>query len=166
MKYIRQWVAGDACDLAVALNNRNIQDNLRDGLPLPYTEKDAMDYINSVLSAPENTQYAWAIHASGKAIGSIGIFRNENVHRLTAEMGYYVAEPYWGQGFASNAIKEASDFVFTNTDIVRVYAEPYAHNIGSCRALEKAGFLLEGVMKSNAIKNGKLVDMKLYARIR
>lgn len=53
MKYIRQWVAGDACDLAEALNNRNVQDNLRDGLPLPYTEKDAMDYINSVLSAPE-----------------------------------------------------------------------------------------------------------------
>lgn len=166
MQYIRPWTLGDAQDLAAALNNKKILDNLRDGIPFPYTQNDATGYINSVLSAPKGSQYAWAIHANGKAVGSIGIFRKENIHYRTAEMGYYLAEPYWGQGLVSGAVMEACDYVFENTDIIRIFAEPFAHNIASCRVLEHAGFTLEGVLRKNAVKNGEVFDMKLYARLR
>ena len=166
MKYIRPWTLSDAYDLSVALNNEKILRNLRDGIPFPYTEKDAAEYIRMVLNAPEDTQYAWAIQLENKAVGSIGIFRKDNIHRRTAEMGYYLAEPYWGQGIVTQAVRESCAYVFAHTDILRVFAEPFAHNAASCRVLEKAGFSLEGTMKKNAVKNGEVLDMKLYALVR
>lgn len=95
---IRKWELADASDLAVALSNVKIQDNLRDGLPYPYTEQDGADFISAMLSADENETFAFAIVANGKVIGSIGIFRQENIHRWTAELGYFVSEEYWGKG--------------------------------------------------------------------
>lgn len=165
MTYIRSWTPNDAPDLAAALNNKKIQDNLRDGLPYPYTEKDAADYICSVLAAPPDAQYAWAIQVDGRAVGSIGIFRRDNIHFRTAEMGYYLAELHWGRGIMTAAIKEACQYIFTHTDIIRIFAEPYAHNLASCRVLEKCGFVLEGVLRSNAVKNGQILDMKMYSLI-
>lgn len=166
MHTIRAWRASDAFDLAAALNNKRIHDHLRDGLPFPYTEEDAADFIQSTLNAPAGTQFSWAIQSDGRAIGSIGIYRKENIHRLTAEIGYYIAEPFWGKGIATRAIAEACRDVFAHTDIVRIFAEPFSGNIGSCRALEKAGFVLEGTLRQNAIKNGTLRDMRMYALIR
>ena len=61
MKYLRQWKIEDAKDLAQAINNQEVQDKLRDGLPFPYTADDAAEYIRSALEAPLDTQYAWAI---------------------------------------------------------------------------------------------------------
>ena len=89
---IRTWHIEDAPDLANALNNKKIQENLRDGLPFPYTVSDAEAYIAAMLSADCEKTYAWAITVDGIAIGSIGVFRKDNIHRLTAEMGYYLAE--------------------------------------------------------------------------
>jgi len=166
MKYIREWTLDDTLDLVKAINNKNVQDNLRDGLPFPYTEKDAGEYIHRTLCAPADSAYSWAIHENNRAIGSIGIFRKDNIHCRTCEMGYYLAEPYWGRGIVTNAVKEACDFVFTHTDIVRIFAEPFSHNTASCRVLEKAGFVLEGVLKKNALKNGKILDMCMYALVK
>ena len=101
-----------------------------------------------------------------RPIGSIGAFRQGNIHRQTAELGYYLAEEYWGQGIMSAAIRQLCDSVFQTTDILRIYAEPFSYNAGSRRALEKAGFTLEGTMKCNAVKNGKMVDMTLYSLTR
>jgi RimJ/RimL family protein N-acetyltransferase len=95
---IRPWVIEDADALATAINNKKIQDNLRDGLPYPYTVEDALNYINWILSAEKDSLYAYAITADDKAIGSIGVFRKDNIHSRTAELGYYIAEPYWGKG--------------------------------------------------------------------
>lgn len=166
MQYIRAWTLNDAIDLAAIINNKKITDNLRDGIPFPYTEKDAIEFITAALSAPKDSQYAWTIDIDGKAIGSIGIFRKDNIHFRTAEMGYYIAEAYWGQGVATNAVQEACAYVFKHTDIIRIFAEPFTCNIASCRVLEKSGFVLEGVLKQNAIKNGKILDMNLYALVR
>ncbi len=94
---IRKWKLSDATDLALALSNKKIQDNLRDGLPYPYTEQDGKGYISSMLSANENETFAFAITVDNKVIGSIGVFRQKNVHKLTAELGYYIAEEYWGK---------------------------------------------------------------------
>ena len=122
--------------------------------------------IAATLSAKKDTQYAFAICLDDKAIGSIGVFRGDNVHRYTAEMGYYIAEPHWGKGVTTEAVRQMCVYIFENTDIIRIFAEPYAYNDASCRVLEKAGFQFEGVLRRNAVKNGHTVDMKMYAIIR
>ena len=69
-------------------------------------------------------------------------------------MGYYVSEYYWGNGIGTSAVKQTCNYVFENTDIIRIFAEPFAHNAASCRILEKSGFEYEGTLRNNAVKNG------------
>ena len=163
---LRKWRLSDAADLAAALNNEKILNNLRDGLPYPYTEQDARDYISAMLSADETGTFAYAITRNDRAIGSIGAFRKNNIHRQTAEMGYYLAEEYWGMDIMTEAIRQLCKIICATTDILRIYAEPFTYNTGSRRALEKAGFAFEGIMKNNAVKNGKVLDMALYSLTR
>ncbi len=163
---IRAWQLSDAADLAHAISNKKVLDNLRDGLPYPYTEADAKEYITAMLDSPKDSVFAWAITVDDRAVGSIGVFRQQNIHRFTAEMGYYVAEEYWGKGISTIAVQKACEYVFNNSDIIRIFAEPFAFNKASCRVLEKAGFTCEGTLRCNAVKNGKVEDMKMYARIK
>ncbi len=163
---LKKWELTDAGDLAKALSNTKIQDNLRDGLPYPYTEKDGIDYISAMLSADENETFAFAIALDNKVIGSIGVFRQGNIHRQTAELGYYIAEEYWGKGIMTDAVRQICKYVFDKSDIIRIYAEPFAHNAASCRVLEKAGFQYEGTLRSNAVKNGRVIDMRMYSLLR
>ena len=163
---IRKWKLSDAADLAAAISNKKIQNNLRDGLPYPYTEQDGVDYISNMLSANEDETFAFAITADDKVIGSIGVFRQENIHRQTAELGYYISEEYWGKGIMTEAVKQICEYVFSHSDIIRIYAEPFAYNTASCRVLEKAGFQYEGTLRDNAVKNGKVIDMKMYSLLK
>lgn len=160
---LRKWKLSDAADLASALNNEKVLNYLRDGLPYPYTQKDAQHYINSILSSNPNETFAYAIDVDGKAVGSIGAFRQGNIHFRTAELGYYLAEEYWGKGIMTQAVKQLCQKLFAETDLLRIFAEPFAYNIGSRRVLEKAGFQLEGILKRNAVKNGSVLDMAMYA---
>ena len=163
---LRDLEIEDAPALAAAINNKRIMDNLRDGIPFPYTENDAQDFIRSVLNADNGTQYVFAITYGGKIVGNIGVHRKDNVHRLTAELGYYIAEQYWGKGITSEAVRKTCNYIFETTDIVRIFAQIYAPNEASCRVLEKAGFQFEGNLRQNAIKNGQFYDMKMYAIIK
>ena len=163
---IRKWDLSDAADLAASLSNKKVQDNLRDGLPYPYTEQDGAEYISAMLSADENKTFAFAITADDRVVGSIGVFRQENIHRQTAELGYYIAEGYWGKGIMTEAVKQICEYVFEKSDIIRIYAEPFAYNTASCRVLEKAGFQYEGTLRKNAVKNGEVVDMKMYSLLK
>ncbi len=163
---IRKWELSDAKDLAAALSNKKVQDNLRDGLPYPYTEQDGKEFISAMLSADENETFAFAITVDNMVLGSIGIFRQGNIHRQTAELGYYIAEEYWGKGIMTEAVKQICEYVFANSDIIRIYAEPFAYNIASCRVLEKVGFQYEGTLRSNAVKNGRVIDMEMYSLLK
>jgi len=87
-----------------------------------------------------------------------------DVHRHTAELGYWLGEKFWGRGIMSEAVGAFRDFCFTNFPFRRVYAEPFANNPASARVLEKAGFFFEGRLKNNVIKDGKLLDSLLYAK--
>ncbi|MGN0639215.1 MAG: GNAT family N-acetyltransferase [Huintestinicola sp.] len=160
---IREWQQSDAAALAAALSNKNILNNLRDGLPYPYTEADAEEYISFILTSDPNDTFAFAIDVDGRAVGSIGAFRQGNIHCRTAELGYYLAEEYWGRGIMTIAVRQLCEKLFAETDIIRIFAEPFDYNVGSRRVLEKAGFQLEGILKNNAFKNGKVLDMALYA---
>jgi len=163
---IRPWRLSDADDLAFALNNQKIQDNLRDGLPYPYTQTDAVNYIGMMQNAGKDSVFAFAITLDDRAIGSIGVFRQTNIHNRTAEMGYYISENHWGKGYTTTAVRQICEYVFENTDIIRIFAEPFATNAASCRVLEKAGFIFEGTLRKNAIKNGNILDMKLFSLIK
>ncbi|AWI07707.1 GNAT family N-acetyltransferase [Clostridium drakei] len=163
---IRSWKIEDAANIAEILNNKKILDNLRDGLPYPYTENDAKNFISAMLNADKNTTYAFAITINNKVVGSIGVFRKDNIHFKTAEMGYYIGEAYWGKGIGTSAVKQVCKYIFENTDIIRIFAEPFSCNIGSCRVLEKSGFLYEGTLRKNAVKNRVVLDMKLYSIVK
>jgi RimJ/RimL family protein N-acetyltransferase len=156
----------DAQQLSEMLNNQKILANLRDGLPFPYTIEDAKKYIQDMLDADQDQTFAYAITDEERVIGSIGVFRKDNIHFQTAELGYYIAESDWGQGQGTRAVKQICELIFETTDIIRIFAEPFARNLGSCRILEKAGFQLEGILRKNALKNGQTEDMKLYALVK
>lgn len=163
---IRKWKKDDASELAKAINSKAVQDNLRDGLPFPYTKSDAEQYINEMLNADENTTFPFAITVNNTVVGSISALRQSNIHFLTAEIGYYIAESFWGKGIGTDAIRQICDYIFQSTDIIRIFAEPFAHNAASCRILEKNGFKCEGTLRSNAVKNGQILDMKMYSLIK
>lgn len=163
---IRKWKVEDAKDLSLALSNPSVLRNLRDGLPYPYTEKDGLDYINLMLSSDENSTFAYAIVVDGKVAGSVGAFRQGNIHFRTAEIGYYLAEKYWSKGIMSDAVRQLCDYIFSNTDIIRIFAEPFSYNTGSCRVLEHNGFEFEGLLRQNAYKDGRILDMKMYSLIK
>ncbi len=162
---IRKWNMADKACLSAMLNNKKILDNLRDGLPYPYTLADAEAFIAAMLAADQNKIFPFAIAIHDRAVGSICGFRRNNIYAHSAEIGYYIDESYWGQGLATSAIRQICQFIFQTTDIIRIFAETFANNSASCRALEKAGFQWEGTLHSAACKNGKLLDIKIYAAL-
>ena len=163
---LRKWRMEDKYALAALLNDRAVLDNLRDGIPFPYTVRDAEAFIAAMLAVDREKTFAFAIVENDVVIGSIALYRGVNVHFRTAELGYYLGRAFWGRGYATRAVRQACSRVFAETDILRIYAEPFARNAASCRVLEKAGFQLEGTLRKNAVKNGEALDMKLYALVR
>ncbi len=152
-------------DLAKAIKDRRVQDNLRD-LPNPYTIENAREFINYSLSVDQNTEFIYAVTVKGKFAGCISATRQQNIHSRAAEIGYYIIPDFWGKGVATCALTQLCNFLFENTDIIRLFAEPFARNTASCRVLEKSGFTCEGTMKCNAVKNGVVEDTKIYAKIK
>ena len=163
---LREWRITDAPELARFLSNKNILDKLRDGPTFPYSVKDAEAYIVQLLASVPGSSFCFAVTDNDKAIGNIGAFRGNNIHSQTAELGYYLDEEYWGKGIITNGVKDVCNHIFRNTDIIRIYAEPFADNIASCRVLEKCGFTCEGILRQNAIKNGVIKDMKMYSLLK
>ncbi|WKY46508.1 GNAT family N-acetyltransferase [Eubacteriaceae bacterium ES3] len=165
--HLRKWKMDDAYGLMQVINNKRIHDNLRDGLPFPYTLEDARNYIEMVEDTELGKSYVYAIVDENDGIvGNIGIFRQENIHFRSGEMGYFIGEPFWGKGVCTKAVEQICDKIFLESDIVRIFAEPFSRNAASRRVLEKAGFNLEGIMRKYAYKNGQFEDMCLYALIR
>jgi ribosomal-protein-alanine N-acetyltransferase len=163
-KYIiRNWQIQDAAFVAKYANNRKIWINLRDAFPYPYGFGDAEVFISRVNEADPVTIFA--IATESEAIGSIGLMLGKDVHRFTAELGYWLAEPYWGKGIMTDAVQFLTAWAFRELKLHRISAEPYATNKASHRVLEKAGFLREGVLRSSAFKDDKILDQFLYSRI-
>lgn len=161
---IRDWSKDDAVALAKHANNPKISANLRDRFPCPYALSDAQSFLSFVASHHPRVHFALATKT--EAIGGIGIEIGEDVHRLTAELGYWLAEPYWGRGIATSAVLAITEYCFQYFSLKRIYAESYSTNLASHRVLEKAGFVLEGTMRANVIKKGKVLDQRLYAMVR
>jgi RimJ/RimL family protein N-acetyltransferase len=162
---LRPWKLSDAAELALIADNKKIADNLRDGLPSPYSIKDAHDWLNLIM--PENNPSRFfAITINKMIVGNLGIVTKTNIYRKNVEIGFFVSEKFWGKGIATKAIRAAVSYAFETFDIVRIYAEVFSDNLASRRALEKAGLKIETTIHQNIIKNGIIKDSCIYSILR
>ncbi len=160
----RTWEWDDAPSLTKYADNPNIWMNLRDAFPHPYRHTDARAWIRGAKEQKPETQFA--IANLSEAIGGIGLTVQNDVYRLSAEMGYWLAEPFWGKGIATMAVRAFTQYAFSSYGLVRVFATVFEWNKASARVLEKAGFTLEARLRKNVIKNGQIIDTLLYAKLK
>lgn len=163
---IRKWRFEDFETIASAADNPNIAKNLRNTFPNPYSIEDAKWYINDCISNEGKSQITRTIEIDGRAVGSIGIFIKSDVYEKSGELGYWLSEDYWHKGIMSSAVQIICKEAFAEFDIIRIFAEPFAHNMGSRRVLEKAGFTYEGTMRNGIYKNGKVHSYCIYSILR
>ena len=159
---IRDYRPGDAESLAKHANNRKIWLGLRDAFPHPYTIDDAKNFLAG--SIPGLPRLHFCIDIGGEAVGGIGLRPGEDVHRHTAEFGYWIAEEFWGQGIMSEVVPAFVDYCFEKFSLTRMFAVPHSSNPASARVLEKAGFQFEGRLRKHVIKDGQILDSLLYAK--
>jgi RimJ/RimL family protein N-acetyltransferase len=161
---IRDWRPTDAASRAKHANNPRVAMHLRDRFPYPYGFADAEAFLAMVERQSPRTFFA--IATEEEAIGSIGLSLGEDIHRLTAELGYFLAEPYWNKDITTLAVKSVTRYGFDVLKLNRIFAEPFANNAASARVLEKAGYTCEGRMRASAVKGGEVLDQLLYAKVR
>jgi RimJ/RimL family protein N-acetyltransferase len=158
---LRPWRLEDEQALARHADNRNVWRNLRDGFPHPYTLADAREYISHYAGRSEAPGFA--IDLAGEAVGSIALHPQQDVARLSAELGYWLAEPYWNQGIMTEAVKAVTHFGLSQLGFIRIYAQPFEWNQASMRVLEKAGYTFEGRHRKAVTKDGQTIDEFVYA---
>ena len=162
--YIRSWDFADKPALLEYANNRAIWLNVRDRFPHPYLEEHADGWLEHVFEDNDSLQFA--ISHETKAIGAIGLEFLADVECKSANLGYWLAESYWGKGIATQAVKVCTSYAFQQSDIIRISAEVFSWNPGSIRVLEKAGFEKEGTLKQSVFKDGKILDKEIFALLR
>lgn len=158
---IRTFREADTESLARHANNRSIWRNLRDLFPSPYSIKDARKFIARVRQSEKETHFA--IEVDSQAAGSIGVRLREDVECRTAELGYWLGEPFWGRGLMTTVVHSFAEFAFREYSLLRIEAGVYEWNPASARVLEKCGFTLEGILRQSAVKDGQVIDRSLYA---
>lgn len=162
---LREWSFADCDSLAENADNVKIWNNVMDHFPHPYTKQDAFDYISMIQLMPQPPM-KFAIEVDGKAVGSIGFGSEGDIERVTAEVGYWLGEEYWGRGIMSKAVDDIAKYAFRHFSFQKLFALVFDYNPASMRVLEKAGFKLEAILHKAAIKNGKLIDFYYYSRMR
>ena len=161
---VRSWEPTDAPALAHHANDRAIWRNLKDRFPNPYSLANAEWFIEHCRT--ETPESAFAIVVDDEAIGSIGFEHRGDIWRRSVELGYWLAQPYWGRGITTNVVKAMTEWAFDAWSINRVWAGVFAWNPASARVLEKAGYVYEGRLHQSAVKDGELVDELIYAVVR
>lgn len=157
----RPWTNKDLTDLVRHAHNRNIAQFLTDNFPHPYTEEDGKKFIQMALNQSPTSLFA--IDLNGEAIGGIGIHSQHDIFRYNAELGYWLAEPYWGRGIMTQIIPQVVAYGFENFSINRIFARPFETNKASKRVLEKCGFELEAHLKGTIFKNDAFLDELIYS---
>jgi ribosomal-protein-alanine N-acetyltransferase len=161
---LRPWQTGDEPSLVRHANNKKIWENVRDHFPYPYTITDAERWIYHASTSLKETVFAIVI--DGKAVGSIGLVRKDDVYRKSMELGYWLGEEFWGRGIVTEAIGAVTEYAFSTFDIVRIYADVFEWNTVSAHVLEKNGFVFEARLRKAIYKNGRIADLLMYAKIK
>jgi RimJ/RimL family protein N-acetyltransferase len=107
----------------------------------------------------------FAMVVDGGPAGGIGFFPGADVERFSAELGYWLAEPYWGRGITVEAVRLISKYAFEECNLLRLFALPFADNARSIRVLEKAGYTREATLRASSVKYGRIRDQALFALI-
>jgi len=157
---LRDWTINDAESLVRHADNPRIAAAMRDAFPAPYTPDDAHRFIRMATAPGKNIFLA--IEVEGEACGGIGIHRLDDVHRRSAEIGYWLSESRWGRGIITDAVRSLVPVAFREFDIVRIQAGIFANNPASMRVLEKCGFVREAIHTNAITKNGVTMDEILY----
>ncbi len=158
---LRPFTLDDLDSLVRSANNPKIARNLTNKFPYPYTEENGRDFLNfATQTKPVNI---FAIDIGGSAVGGIGLHPQFDIQSKNAELGYWLAEPYWNKGIITRAIPQMVDYGFKNFDITRIFARPFGTNKASQHVLEKTGFVLEAKIEKALFKNGEFGDELIYA---
>jgi RimJ/RimL family protein N-acetyltransferase len=161
---LRPWRPGDEHALARHANDHRVWRTLRDDFPYPYTLRDAETWVRHAAALPPLQEMAVAVE--GEPVGGIGIVPQRDVHRRTAELGYWLGAELWGRGIMTAAVRSFAAAVFERRDFGRLQALVFASNPASARVLEKAGWTREGVLRRHVLKEGGLTDAIVYAALR
>jgi len=161
---LRKISSSDRDQVAALANNRKIWLNVRDIFPYPYSIDDADFYINLLLE--EERQYTLAIECENAFAGVVGIVPMQGIYRLTAEIGYWLGEPFWGKGIMTEAVRLLTDYVFHYYKFIRIHCGVFSHNEGSMKVLEKAGYHKETIFKNAIIKNGDIINEHRYCKLK
>jgi len=161
---LRPLLLSDSKSIAYHANNKLIWINLRDRFPFPYSEKDAITFIEMVSGKNPVTEFA--IDLDGIAIGVAGIILKDDVYRLNGEIGYWIGQDYWGKGIGTKVVAELTKICFEDFNLFRVYAEVFESNQASARVLEKNGFIKEATLNKAILKDGALQNLLIYAKIK
>ena len=161
---VREWHLDDLPALVRHADNRRVAIHLRDRFPHPYTEAAGRGWLEHLATVQPVT--AWAIDVEGQAVGGIGLQLHADVERVSAEIGYWLGEAFWGRGITTEALRAVTEQAFGEFSLTRIYALPFADNAGSIRVLEKSGYVLEGRMPRSAIKEGVIKDQLMYGAYR
>ncbi len=159
---IRNWKPEDAAPLAALCNNKNIWINVRDQFPHPYTVANAIEWISYTMQQKPFQNFA--ITYNQQVAGSVGITIKSDVYRKSMEIGYFVGEPFWGRGIATESVAQLLEYIRQNFDVVRIYAEVFSHNTASMKVLEKNGFHLEGIREKAVVKNNVLLNDHIWVK--
>jgi [ribosomal protein S5]-alanine N-acetyltransferase len=160
---LREFTPEDKYRLAELANNPKISSNLRDGFPNPYTISDADIFLEKF--ANQDSALVLAIEYMSEYVGNIGLHKGTDVYRKSAEIGYFLGEPYWNLGIMSKAVNLICDFGFKNLEIIRIHAGIFEYNPASMRVLEKCGFKLEAVREKAVFKQGKVWNEMTYVKL-
>lgn len=161
---LRQWQEGDEYDLVKYANNESVSKYLMDSFPFPYTHADAKQWICFAKQGIDACNLA--IVLEGEVIGGIGVKKQIDVYRKSAELGFWLGEKHWNKGIMTIAVRQMIEIAFEKLNIIRLFANVFSDNKASASVLEKAGFELEGTLKSAIYKNGKTMDQLVYTIIR
>jgi|SRR5678809_387253 RimJ/RimL family protein N-acetyltransferase len=154
----------DSTELARLANNKKIWDNLRDLIPFPYTIDDAIFFINMVKE--EKPLMTFAIEFDGHFCGVIGLVGQKDVYRKTAEIGYWIGEPFWNKGIATVAVKLITEYGFDQLDYLRIHTGVFEYNTGSIKVLEKNGYKMDGVFEKAIVKNSRIWNEYRFSKIK
>lgn len=158
---LRNWTSGDIGSLVRHADNPRVAAMMRDGFPSPYTQEDGRRFVD--LATAPGPRLFLAIEVDMEACGGIGIHPLDDVHRRSAEIGYWLSESCWGRGIATDAVRAIVPVAFKTFDIIRLQAGIFANNRASMRVLEKCGFVREAVHTHAITKNGVTMDEIVYA---
>jgi RimJ/RimL family protein N-acetyltransferase len=166
--YLSPVTLADKPALLEHLRTREIHDTTLT-IPYPYSKADADWWIKKRIeqARKQGKELTFAMRDAGKLIGVVGADNLEAgtaAHR--AEVGYWLAKPYWGQGLTTDAVRAFVSYAFTELQVLRLTAQVFEFNIASARVLEKNGFTLEGRLRKHLCKDGQLIDVRFYGLLK